>query len=143
VDEALYADLIAHARRATYRLAGLLDPEDVVHEAYLRVMHSERELSPALLHRAVNSVIADAVRRAKRRPAPLPLEDWIAEADDDVETRALTEIMAAEILRQLGDLAPTAVAIALGDSLNAVVRLERRSKATWWRRLRQLREAYR
>jgi hypothetical protein len=51
--------------------------------------------------------------------------------------------MAAEILRQLGDLAPTAVAIASGDSLNAVVRLEKRSKATWWRRLKEIREAYR
>jgi DNA-directed RNA polymerase specialized sigma24 family protein len=143
MDERLYRDLLEHAQRASWRLAGLVDPEDVVHEAYLRVVKSGRELTPALLHRAVNSVIVDAIRRASRRPAALPLEDWAADEHADVEREALTAVMAQEILEALGDLASTAIAIAEGDSLNAVVRLERRSKATWWRRLRSLREAYR
>lgn len=143
MDERLYQDLLEHAERASWRLAGLLEPADIVHEAYLRVRKSGRELTPALLHRAVNSVIVDAIRRASRRPAPLPLEEWAPDDHEDVEREALTAIMAQEILEALGDLASTAIAIVEGDSLNAVVRLERRSKATWWRRLRALREAYR
>jgi DNA-directed RNA polymerase specialized sigma24 family protein len=142
MDERLYRDLLEHAQRASWRLTGLLDPEDIVHEAYLRVVKSGCALTPALLHRAVNSVIVDTIRRASRRPAALPLEDWAPDEHADVEREALTAVMAQEILAALGDLASTAIAIAEGDSLNAVARLERRSKATWWRRLRALREVY-
>jgi len=143
MDERLYRDLLEHAQRASWRLAGLVDPEDVVHDAYLRVVKSGREITPALLHRAVNSVIVDTVRRASRRPASLALEEWALDEHADVEREALTAVMAQEILAALGDLASTAIAIAEGESLNAVARLERRPKATWWRRLRALREVYR
>jgi DNA-directed RNA polymerase specialized sigma24 family protein len=142
MDEQLYRDLLEHAERASWRLAGLVDAGDVVHEAYLRVVKSGRQLTPALLHRAVNSVIADTIRRASRRPASLPLEEWAPDDGTDVEREALTALMADEILAALGDLASTAIAIAEGDSLNAVARLERRSKATWWRRVRSIRQTY-
>jgi len=142
MDERLYRDVLAHARRAAWRVAGLLEPEEIVHEAYLRVRRSGRELTPALLHRAVNSVIVDAVRAAARRPSMMTLEDWAGDRHEDVEREAVISVMAAEVLEALGDLESVALAIMEGDSLNAVARLERRSRATWWRRVRSVRMMY-
>jgi DNA-directed RNA polymerase specialized sigma24 family protein len=142
MDERLYHDLLNHARRAAWRLEGLLEPAEVVHEAYLRVVKSGRDLTPALLHRAVNSVILDAVRAAARRPSPLPLEDWAPARGEDVEREAVIAVMASEVLEALGDLAPAALAMMEGESLTAIARLERRSRATWWRRVRSIRREY-
>lgn len=141
MDETLYRDLLAHASRAARCLRS--EPEDVVHEAYLRVIESGREPSPALLHRAVNSVIADLRRTTFRRAPALPLTEWAADERAEVEEQAVVELTAQEVLRELGDLAPAAIAIAAGMPLNEVARIQRRSKATWWRVTQRIREAYR
>lgn len=141
MDERLYRDLIDHARRAGWQLG--VDPEDIVHQAYLRVLESGREPSPALLHRAVNSVVADLRRTTFRRAPALPLTEWAADERAVVEEQAVVELTAEEVLRELGDLAPAAVAIAVGVPLNEVARIQRRSKATWWRVTQRIREAYR
>ena len=147
-DERLYDDLLAHARRAGWQLG--VEPEEVVHEAYLRVLESGREPSPALLHRAVNSVLADWRKALFRRPRPLTLTDWAQTPDvseQDVAEAAIARVEAERALELLGPYAQVVAAVALGYSLQEVARVQERARAqvrtSYWRACQRVREVLR